>query len=169
MNDARLDYEKRRYDAIREWVKAGDPDIDERTLVDTVEGLSDYPDILAVIVRGAISDEYQAEALRFQIEDLTERRNRFKDRADKRREVVREAMLESHIPKLTPPDFTASLRAAPPSVQVIDEKQIARYPQFWENRPHLKRRELLDALKAGEQIDGAALSNPGMSLTVRKK
>jgi hypothetical protein len=167
MNDARLDYEKRRYDAIREWVKAGDPDIDERTLVDTVEGLSDYPDILAVIVRGAISDEYQAEALRFQIEDLTERRNRFKDRADKRREVVREAMLESHIPKLTPPDFTASLRAAPPSVQVVDEALIPA--TFWEMRPHLRRRELLDALKDGQPIEGAMLSNPGMSLTVRKR
>jgi hypothetical protein len=169
MNDARLDFEKRRYDAIREWVKAGDPDIDERTLVDTVEGLSNYPDILAAIVRGAISDEYQVDALKSQIDDLVERRDRFKDRADKRREVVRYAMLESHIPKLTPPDFTASLRPAPPAVRVIDEKQIARYPQFWEMRPHLKKRELLDALKAGEQIDGAALSNPEMSLTVRKR
>jgi hypothetical protein len=167
MNDARLDYEKRRYDAIREWVKAGDPDIDERTLVDTVEGLSAYPDILAAIVRGAISDEYQAEALRYQIEELTERRERFKDRAGKRREVVREAMLESHIPKLTPPDFTASLRASPPAVQVVDEALIPA--TFWEMRPHLRRRELLDALKDGATIEGALLSNPGMSLTVRKK
>lgn len=167
MNDARLDYEKRRYDAIVEWLKAGDPDIDEITLVDTVEGLSAYPDILAAIVRGAISDEYQAEALRYQIEDLTERRNRFNDRAGKRREVVREAMLESHIPKLTPPDFTASLRAAPPSVQVVDESLIPA--TFWEMRPHLRRRELLDALKDGQPIEGAMLSNPGMSLTVRKR
>lgn len=167
MNDARLDYEKRRYDAIVEWLKAGDPDIDEITLVDTVEGLSAYPDILAAIVRGAISDEYQAEALRYQIEDLTERRNRFNDRAGKRREVVREAMLESHIPKLTPPDFTASLRASPPAVQVVDEALIPA--TFWEMRPHLRRRELLDALKDGQPIEGAMLSNPGMSLTVRKR
>jgi hypothetical protein len=36
-------------------------------------------------------------------------------------------------------------------------------------RPHLRRRELLDALKDGEPIEGALLSNPGMSLTVRKR
>jgi hypothetical protein len=167
MNDARLDYEKRRYDAIVEWIKAGDPDIDEITLVDTVEGLSNYPDILAAIVRGAISDEYQVEALKEQIADLELRRERFKDRAGKRREVVREAMLESHIPKLTPPDFTASLRASPPAVQVVDEALIPA--TFWEMRPHLRRRELLDALKDGATIEGALLSNPGMSLTVRKK
>lgn len=167
MNDARLDFEKRRYDAIREWVVAGDPDIDERTLVDTVEGLSEYPDILAAIVRGAISDEYQVAALEEQVADLEIRRERFKERARKRREVVRDAMLESHIPKLTPPDFTASLRAAPPSVQVVDEASIPA--TFWEMRPHLRRRELLDALKDGEPIEGALLSNPGMSLTVRKR
>jgi hypothetical protein len=167
MNDARLDYEKRRYDAIVEWIKAGDPDIDEITLVDTVEGLSNYPDILAAIVRGAISDEYQVEALKEQIADLELRRERFKDRAGKRREVVREAMLESHIPKLTPPDFTASLRPAPPSVQVVDEFLIPE--TFWETTRRLRKRELLDALKDGIPVEGAALSNPGMSLTVRKK
>jgi hypothetical protein len=167
MNDARLVHEKRRYDAIREWVKAGDPDIDERTLVDTVEGLSDYPDILAAIVRGAISDEYQVEAIEEHIADLEMRRDRFRERGRTRREVVREAMLESNIPKLTPPDFTASLRPAPPSVQVIDEAAIPA--RFWEQRPHLKKRELGDALKAGDQVAGATLSNPGMSLTVRTR
>ena len=50
---------------------------------------------------------------------------------------------------------------------VIDEALI---PQtFFEMRPHLRKRDLLEAMKDGEQIAGAALSNPGMSLTVRTR
>ena len=69
--------------------------------------------------------------------------------------------------KLQMPDFTAALRSAPPHVVVIDEKLIPE--TFWENRPHLRKRELLDALRDGAQVEGAVLSNSGMSLSVRMR
>ncbi len=76
-------------------------------------------------------------------------------------------MLETDIKKLQMPDFTASLRNAPPHVVVIDEKLI---PQaFWEMRPHLRKSDLLAVLKDGVEVEGAALSNPGMSLSVRTR
>ena len=50
---------------------------------------------------------------------------------------------------------------------VVDETLI---PQtFFEMRPHLRKRDLLNALKDGAQFDGAVLSNPGLSLTVRTR
>jgi hypothetical protein len=101
------------------------------------------------------------------MDEMAERRDRFKARADKRRQIVRDAMLDADMSKLTMPDFTATVRQAPPHVVVVDEKAI---PQtFFEMRPHLRKRELLDALKDGVEVEGAALSNPGMSLSVRTR
>jgi hypothetical protein len=167
MKDARIEYEKLRYVAIREKLAAEDPDLDEQTLADTTEGLTNLHEMLAAIVRGAVADETMAEALRQRIVDMGKRLERFVTRAQRRRELVRDTMVEADIAKIVKEDFTASLRSAPPHVVVIDESLI---PQtFWEARPHLRRRELLDALKDGAEVSGAVLSNPGMSLSVRTK
>jgi hypothetical protein len=162
-----LDFEVRRTKAIRERVLIEDPDIDEQTLADTTEGLTDLHELLAAIVRGALEDEANIAKLKSQIMEKTTRLDRFQIRAEQRRELVRDVMIETDVKKLQMPDFTASLRAGQPHVVVVDENLI---PQtFWEQRPHLRKRELLDAMKDGAQIEGAALSNPGMSLSVRTR
>ena len=167
MNDPRLDYEKRRYIAIREKLLADDPDIDDRTLADTTEGLTDLTELLAAIMRGALDDEALVVALKLRMADMAGRLDRFEARAQRRREIVREAMLDAHMEKLQQPDFTASIRRGQPHAVVVDESLIPE--TFWEHRPHLRKRELLDALKDGTAVAGAVLSNPGMTLSVRTK
>lgn len=167
MIDARLDYEKRRHIAIREKLLADDPDLDERTLADTTEGLTDLTELLTAIMRGALADEAMVLALKTLIGNWATRLDRFETRAERRRQIVKDAMLDAHIDKLMQPDFTASIRPGQPHVVVVDEKLI---PQtFWEPRPHLRKRELLDTLKDGVTVAGAVLSNPGMTLSVRVK
>ncbi len=165
--DPQLAFEVHRTKAIRERLLIEDPDIDEQTLADTTEGLTDLHELLAAIVRGALQDESLAQMLKARIVEMSMRLDRFQIRAEQRRELVRDVMMETEIKKLQMPDFTASLRSAPPHVIVTDEKLIPQ--SFWEMRPHLRKSDLLAVLKDGVEVEGAALSNTGMSLSVRTR
>ena len=101
------------------------------------------------------------------MDQMADRLDRIEHRAERYRTIVKDAMLEAGVDKLAMPDFTASLRNAPPHVVVVDEALIPK--NYFEERLFLRKRELGQALKDGEQIEGAALSNPGMSLTVRTR
>lgn len=166
-SDPHLDFEVRRHKAIRDRLLIEDSDIDEQTLADTTEGMTDLHELLAAIVRGALEDETLAHMLKARIIQMSDRLERFEHRAEKRRHLVRDVMLETDIKKLNMPDFTASLRNAPPHVVVTDEKLIPT--AFWEMRPHLRKSDLLAVLKDGVEVEGAALSNTGMSLSVRTR
>jgi hypothetical protein len=163
-----VDAEGRRCEAIREALLAehGD-DLDEATLADTIEGLSNMNELLAAIVRGALDDAATVEAIKVRVKDMQTRLARFEARAERRRQIVRDAMANYHIGKLTPPDFTASLRPGQRHVVVTDESLIPQI--FWEHIPRLKKRDLGEAMKDGADVTGAALSNPEMVLSVRTK
>lgn len=53
----RLVFSKANYLALKQRLLADDPDLDEQTLADTLEGLSDLTEVVAAIVRSAIADE----------------------------------------------------------------------------------------------------------------
>jgi len=161
-----LEFSALTYRAIRDRIRAEDPQIDEQTLADTVEGLTDLHEIIAAIIRSALADEALATGLKSRIADMQERLDRLQDRASKRRQVAKDVMIDLDIKKITAPDFSVSIRAGLHSLMVIDEAAVPSI--YWQpSAPRLKRQELLSELKDGAAIEGVALSNPEPVLSVR--
>jgi hypothetical protein len=156
------------YRSIRDRLWAEDPQIDEQTLADTVEGFTDLHEILTSIIRAALADQALATGLEGRIAEMQARRDRLQDRAAKRRQIAKDVMVELDLKKLTAPDFTASIREGIPSLMVIDEAAVPK--TYWEPRePRLNRQGLTNDLKQGEEIAGVALSNPEPVLSVRTR
>ncbi len=156
------------YRSIRDRLWAEDPTIDEQTLADTVEGLTDLHEIVAAIIRSALADEALVTGLKVRVSQMQERLERLQDRASKRRQIAKDVMLELDIKKITAPDFSVSVRPGLPALQVLDEAAVPSI--YWQpSAPRLKRQELLSELKTGAEVEGVALSNPEPVLSVRVK
>src|SRR5262245_11199290 len=61
------------------------PEADEETLLDTIEGASDLPPLLAAVLRSRIEDLGLAEALRQRLEAMRTRLERIESRAEQKR------------------------------------------------------------------------------------
>lgn len=156
------------YRTIRNQIVALEADLDEETLADTLEGLTDLHEVIAAVVRAAVVDEALAEGLKGHVQLLKERGQRLSGRAAARRRIARDAMLEVELKKVTAPDFTVSLRPAPPRAIIIDETAVP-YDFLKPQPPKLDKQSILDALKHGVAVPGATLSNRESILSVRVK
>ena len=156
------------YEYLREQLQAEYREADEQTLQDTLEGLSSLPEALAAVVRSYLDDLALVAALGLRIAQMQERMHRVEHGADKKRGLVTSIMERADLKKLAEPDFTASLRAVPPSLLVSDEQCIPE--SFWKPQPpKLDKRALIAALSSGQAIPGAQLGNGGLTLMVRTK
>jgi hypothetical protein len=156
------------YRTIRDRIRTQDPQIDEQTLADTVEGLTNVHEILGAIVRATLADEALATGLKCRTAEMQDRLDRLQDRASKRRQIVKDAMVELDLKKLTAPDFTASIRPGMPALVVLNEDAVPK--TYWEpGEPRLRRQVLAYDLKQGAEVAGATLSNPEPVLSVRTR
>jgi hypothetical protein len=156
------------YRAVKERLRTEEPHIEDQCLADTLEGISDLPEILTAIVRAALTDEALANGLKGRIGEMEDRLARLKERAAKRRQIVKDTMVSLDVKKLEAPDFTASVRPGMPSLMVIEPSEVPSL--YWEpGEPRLNRKELLSDLKQGAEVTGAVLSNPEPVLSVRTR
>jgi Gp157 protein len=157
-----------RYQLLRQRLLSDYPNIDEETLADTLEGITDLHEMIAAVIRSALVDEALRAGLRCRLDDMKERLSRLELRADKKRQLALEAMTEAGLSKLEQPDFTASARGGIPALVVVAEDQIP--PGYWlPQPPKLDRQAILGDLKQGIEIPGAQMSNPKPVLSVRTK
>ena len=156
------------YRTIRDRIRVDEPQIDEQTLADTVEGLTDLHEIVAAIVRAALADEALATGLKGRIAEMQDRLDRLQDCAAKRRQIAKDVMVELDLKKITAPDFTISIRPGMPALLVLDDAAVPSI--YWQpSPPRLNRQGLLSELKEGADIQGVALSNPEPVLSARTR
>ncbi len=166
--EASVPSEASRYKVFRDRLLAEIPDLDEDTLGDTLEGITDLKEMLAELIRSALDDEALAGALSTRLCDMKSRHERLETRAARKRQLVRAAMTEAEMKRLEEADFTASLRQGAPALEVVAEDKIP--VAYWKPQPaKLDRQGLLAALKNGTEIEGAGLSAPSVQLSVRTK
>lgn len=144
------------------------PDLDEETLADTLEGLSDLNECLGVLVRSRADDEALITGLKLRLEDMRARLQRLQERADRKKELLCEVMDRARMTRLNLPDFTVSLRQTQAPVEILNEAEIP--PTYWQPQPaRLDRQALGEALRAGCTIAGARLGLPRQTISVRAK
>lgn len=149
-------------------LRAAHPDLldDEETAAIVLEGETDFLEVLDRLVEGIAEAESDEEAIAGRMRVLAERKNRFGEKAEHMRGVVSALLDFAGQTKVKLPVATISLRASPPRVVVIDETEIPE--QFIRTRREVDKAALREALKAGDDIPGAALSNSAPSLTIRR-
>ena len=108
------------------------------------------------------------EALKGRIREMRGRLSRLEGRAEKKREIVTGVMERAGVKKIIEPDFTVSYGVGGPKISVVSETEIPG--DYWKAQaPKLDRLALMAALKAGETVPGAVLSNGSPFISVRTK
>jgi len=105
-----LEFAAIHYRAVRDRLQAEDPQIDEQTLADTVEGLTDLHEILTAVIRAALADEALAAGLKVRVAEMEDRLARLQDRAAKRRQIAKDVMVELDLKKLNRQGLVADLK-----------------------------------------------------------
>lgn len=160
--------EHHRFQELRRRLIEADPEIDETTLLDTLEGATNLNEAIGEVIRAALEEEALADSLRDRMGAMRERLERIETSCSKKREVAQAVMEDAGIEKILEPDFTVSLRVSPPGVAVLNEAEIPE-PYWIPQAPKLDRKGILDALKTGTRVPGATFTNSKVSLAIRTK
>lgn len=162
-----LSSEVQNYVALREALKVEFAGIDDETLEDTLEGITDVKTVVAEVARSTLADEVMATALKQRIDEMRERLARIEAGRERKRELALTALRQIGVQKLVEPDFTVSVKIGAPLVDVIDELRIPK--EFWVPQdPKLNRGALYKALRAGTSVPGALMDQGMPVLAIRR-
>jgi hypothetical protein len=140
---------------------------DEDAKRDLVEGETNLRDAIALTVQQIGEDEAALAGLGGYIDALKNRAERIKQRRENMRTAIAVALEMAHEKKIETAFGTVTLRAASRVAIVTEESEIPS--QFWKPQPpKLDKSAVTKALKDGQSIPGATLSNGGNSITIRR-
>ena len=130
------------YHRLRELLIDYLPSVDDETIRDTLEGITNLHEMIAAVIRSALVDEALQAGLRTRLEEMRRRQARLEERSAKKRELALEAMCEVGLKKLEQPDFTVSARAGVLSLIIMSEELVPD-PYWVPQPPKLDRQTLL--------------------------
>ena len=112
------------YLILADQLKAQYCEIDDETLRDSLEGLSELPDLIQEVIRSSLDDETFVAALKARVDEMQARLDRFKRRAEKKRDLACWAMGNAGFDRLQAEDFSVFLRHGLQRLEIIDEAKI---------------------------------------------
>ncbi len=156
--------------AVRQRLLQDDPDLadDEKLFTDMLDGEGgDAMEVLDRVLRAAVHAKTMAKAAKERAAEIGERAARYDRREASLRGAAFAALDALGLSKRELPDLTASIRAGQPVVIVTDADVL---PEAFVRVKREPDKTLIGAaLKAGNTVEGAELSNSTPSLTVRTK
>lgn len=138
-------------------------EIDEQTLLDTLEGLEGEITLKATSCAATVRNmEEFADMIEAAAEKMQGRAAKLRRKVEWLRGYLLSNMKASGITKIKAPEFSVSIQRNPPSVQILEGAQIpAEYMVTPEPPPPPAPRpdkpRIAEALKAGEVINGCQL------------
>jgi hypothetical protein len=141
--------------------KLADLDLDEQTLIDTLEGLSGELEVKAQnVVMFARNLEATAAAIKEAEAQMAARRKAIENRAAGLRLYVKTSMQVAGVSKIECPYFKLAIQNNPPAVDVFEADTVPS--EFWiqpETPPKvLDKKAIAVAIKGGAEVPGAKLS-----------
>jgi hypothetical protein len=147
---------------------AGD---DAELVADAIEGETSLLEAISIGLDELDECEVLITGLDAKITSFDARRKMQKDRADRIRALIEQALVVADLPSLKLPTATLSLTRRAAAVVITNEADIPA--RFWVEQdrpaPKLDKRALADALKNEPAIPGAELDNGSVSLSVRRR
>lgn len=143
-------------------------DGDEEVIRDTLDGETDFAGIVRALLAAIGEDEAHEAGLKGYIDEMKARRERLARRAEIKRALLASALEIAGQKKLETALATVSLKPVAAKAIVTEESDVpARY---WKPQPpKLDLAALASALRAGEAVPGATLSNPGQTVQIRRR
>ena len=131
--------------------------LDEETFLNTLESIQDsIEDKVENTAKVIKSIEADVQAIKEEEKRLKERRQALEKKIDNIKDYLKEQLEKAGIDKVKRPTITVSIQNNPPKAEIVDEKSIPL--QFMIPQPaKVDKRAVLDKLKNGERVPGAAL------------
>lgn len=143
------------------------PEMDEdmQLLADSIEGSTNFHEVLSHLIRLERDAEAFAGAIKAQEENLADRRARYISKQQNIRAMIQSLMEAGNQRKVTLPEATLSIAAGRAGCTVTDFDALPAEFVKVERSP--RKSELTAALLAGERVQGAELKNPIPYLQIR--
>ncbi|MDK4720092.1 siphovirus Gp157 family protein [Rhizobium sp. CNPSo 3968] len=145
-------------------------DDDQELIADSIEGETSLLEAIEAALSEIDECEIQIVGLKAKEAELSERRRRMEERAERIRATIEQAMIATEQESFRMPSATLTLTKRAPGLIVINEADIPT--RFWIEQerpaPTLDKKALRAALDEGT-VPGATLDNGSRSLSVRRK
>lgn len=171
-NESPLSYSVQVFNTLKDHIGSQyNLDGDDQVLIDTVSGETNFDGLAAALIRESIICGEMATGIKKLVEAMKTRQARLLAKQDRLRATVSWAMQETGQKKITAPDFTISIRAGKPGLN-IDEMDPSALPDEFATVTVVttpNKAAIRDALEAGRVLQFARLGNASPVLSVHTK